>query len=227
MRKDGFTLIELLVGQPPARLNLDIRNPRGFTLIELLVVIAIISLLSSIVLASLQTARVKARDSQRVQNIIQLRNALELYAADHDGLYPDYVGGTVEPNNRLSCWHICSNENVGQYYNADTLKELTDEGLISALPRDPKGPPAGYGNDLDMGYFYKVSESRRNYKLIFSGLIENPNDVPVSLRKHLFGSGFPQTHSVSICTEDACAWSENNQCGSLDDENPDTVPSMC
>ena len=62
----------------------------GFTLIELLVVIAIISLLSSIVLASLSQARAKARDSKRVQDLIQLRNALELYALDNNGLYPPH-----------------------------------------------------------------------------------------------------------------------------------------
>lgn len=39
---------------------------RGFTLIELLVVISIIGLLASVVLSSLNSAWVNARDTQRI-----------------------------------------------------------------------------------------------------------------------------------------------------------------
>jgi prepilin-type N-terminal cleavage/methylation domain-containing protein len=59
---------------------------RGFTLIELLVVIAIIGILSSIVLASLNSARQKGRDARRISDIKQLQLALELYY-DANGQY--------------------------------------------------------------------------------------------------------------------------------------------
>jgi len=60
---------------------------RGFTLIELLVVIAIIGILSSVVLASLNSARQKSRDAKRISDIKQLQLALELYFDSNNG-YP-------------------------------------------------------------------------------------------------------------------------------------------
>jgi prepilin-type N-terminal cleavage/methylation domain-containing protein len=65
-------------------------NKKGFTLIELLVVIAIIGLLSSIVIASLASTRKKAEAAKIVQEMNQLKIALELYKTDH-GKYPDGV----------------------------------------------------------------------------------------------------------------------------------------
>ena len=56
---------------------------KGFTLIELLVVIAIISLLSSIVLASLGTSRAKASDAAIKQGLVNLRSAAELYYSNN------------------------------------------------------------------------------------------------------------------------------------------------
>ena len=55
------------------------RFSRGFTLIELLVVIAIIGILSSVVLASLNTARGKGSNAAVKANLTGMRAAAELY----------------------------------------------------------------------------------------------------------------------------------------------------
>jgi prepilin-type N-terminal cleavage/methylation domain-containing protein len=64
------------------------KGNRGFTLIELLVVIAIIGILSSVVLASLNTARGKGADAAIKANLANARAQAELYY-DTEGDYAD------------------------------------------------------------------------------------------------------------------------------------------
>jgi len=60
---------------------------RGFTLIELLVVIAIIGVLATIVLVSLNSARVKARDARRQSDIRQISLAMEMWYDSNNSSY--------------------------------------------------------------------------------------------------------------------------------------------
>lgn len=83
---------------------------QGFTLIELLVVIAIIGILSSVVLASLNSARQKARDAKRISDVKQLQLALELYF-DSNGGYPSAI----------------------------TTATLVTPGYIATIPKPPAG----------------------------------------------------------------------------------------
>ncbi len=94
---------------------------RGFTLIELLVVIAIIGILSSVVLASLNTARRKSRDARRLSDIKQAQLALEMYFDSNGNKYPATADGAALPGN-----------NTG-------LQALVTSKFLPTLPTDPSG----------------------------------------------------------------------------------------
>lgn len=111
---------------------------KGFTLIELLVVIAIISLLSSVVLASLNSARRKARDIRRLSDFHQISLALELYY-NANGNYPN-TGGSER--SQCSAW--------GGFASSDVIPGLVPV-YMSSFPSDPSMNTAG---NLYC-YFYK------------------------------------------------------------------------
>ncbi|MES2994636.1 MAG: prepilin-type N-terminal cleavage/methylation domain-containing protein [Patescibacteria group bacterium] len=64
---------------------------RGFTLIELLVVIAIIGILSSVVLASLNTARNKGADAAVKSNLSSARAEAEIFYDSNNNRYSTTV----------------------------------------------------------------------------------------------------------------------------------------
>ena len=94
---------------------MNMKSPRAFTLIELMVVIAIIGLLSSIVLASLSSARSKGNDAKVISEMKSIRNAAELYYSQNSNYGAATSGATCTGVG--SMWQSPSN-NMLNIYNA-------------------------------------------------------------------------------------------------------------
>lgn len=111
---------------------------KGFTLIELLIVISIISLLSSIVLASIKTAREKADGTKIVSELRSMQTALELYRAKF-GVYPQ-----VDFDEDELCTYYCWTG-----FNNFVKTYLVNNKLISKVPQSK-----GYPNNCIGGSCY-------------------------------------------------------------------------
>jgi prepilin-type N-terminal cleavage/methylation domain-containing protein len=169
-----------------------LRAKQGFTLIELLVVISIIGLLSSVVLAALNGARAKGRDSVRVQGIVQVRNALELYYATNNS-YPTepgiiFIDGS---GNQINITQACVTGNSSNGYprQINSIIPGLAPQFIANIPTDPKYPSPCYmyaSNGKDYEFLeYNTLENTLQFNSIF---YKPDNSAPNSLNIYTNGA---------------------------------------
>ena len=128
---------------------------KGFTLIELLVVIAIIGILSSVVLASLNSARNKGADTATKNNLANMRAQAELFY-DIGNTYASLCsqatiaqmitsannssGGTTVCNAGASAWAAQAPIKAGGYWCVDSTG--ASKGVTTALALNATVCPA-------------------------------------------------------------------------------------
>jgi len=154
----------------------------GFTLIELLVVVAIISLLSSVVLTSLNSARAKARDAQRLSDLREVQKAVELYYFDNFS-YPS----------TSNAWHgTCST--YGSYGTSGSGGYIPNLAptYMPVFPTDPK--PIGTSGC----YLYRSNGS--DYMFLVHLTVEGT--VPDSLKRPLY----PTQKDFAVYSPNASNW---------------------
>lgn len=64
------------------------RQARGFSLVELVIVVVIVGLLAAIAIPRFSRGAAGATDSALSGDLTVLRNAIEMYGAEHNGTYP-------------------------------------------------------------------------------------------------------------------------------------------
>ncbi|MBI3273715.1 MAG: type II secretion system protein [Candidatus Colwellbacteria bacterium] len=141
---------------------------KGFTLIELLVVIAIIGILASIVLASLNSARIKSRDARRIADIKQIQLALELYF-DSSASYPPGTDLTpVKTGNFIPVVPIDPLNSGTHVYRYQALTSITTKTActsgclaysLAAVLEETSSPALTSDADISFGTFVGAGAS--------------------------------------------------------------------
>lgn len=122
---------------------------KGFTLIELLVVISIIALLSVIVLAAVNDARDRAKNTKKNRLVEEYINALELYRVNYPELeYPSEGYGSNAVCMGQSSESTCQ----GFLPYSSTFNDKIDD-YISGPPEN--NTPVPFGNYDMQGLSYK------------------------------------------------------------------------
>jgi type II secretory pathway pseudopilin PulG len=125
------------------------------------VVIAIIGLLASVILASLTSARTKARDARRMSDLHNIQAALELYYSTN-GSYPN-LGNACLPtgagNDFWSSWSCWSQLFSSQYF--------------SSVPVDPQNVDLGNCGGVANCHIYHYCVYNNNQNYVIAVNLEN------------------------------------------------------
>ncbi|MBA3550962.1 prepilin-type N-terminal cleavage/methylation domain-containing protein [Patescibacteria group bacterium] len=136
-------------------MNYRLDNKKGFTLIELMVVISIIALISSVIIASLTTARYRAQDTKKIAEAKSIANALELYYSENKRYpNPDYDGcGGWDIGNRTYPLLGGTSGALGKFISDPRDQSSTDSCTGYFYYRYPAG---NSGCDASRGAFYVI-----------------------------------------------------------------------
>ncbi len=112
----------------------------GFTLVELLVVISVVALLVSLTIISVDSSKKKSRDSRRLSDINEIRNALELFRAANKkfpatladpGLAPVFIPAIPKDPLTRNNYLYSSMDNCQSFHLGATLEIATSQALNS------------------------------------------------------------------------------------------------
>jgi prepilin-type N-terminal cleavage/methylation domain-containing protein len=182
---------------------------KGFTLVELLIVIAILAVLAAAVVIVLNPAELlaQARDSQRVNDLDTLKNALAIYISQTPtidlGACASGAGGrcTFDPGalegpfSTTTCSTISTTNTVaGGGWVDVNLSTLPGGSPIPYLPVDPS-------NTADYFYAYSCTESP-NYVFELDGRLES--------QKHRVKMPFDGGNKPCLCDSPAATCTSAN-----------------
>ena len=114
---------------------------KAFTLVEILIVVAILGILAAAVLPSFRGHIIEAKEATAKDMLRVLRNAIELYASQHNNVPPGYMYGNTSSRpsfNSFLTQMVTSATNASGRAGGSTSSAAYPFGpYLSALPENP------------------------------------------------------------------------------------------
>lgn len=161
------------------------KRTQGFTLVELLVVITIIGVLATLIIANFSTARARARDARRKNDLQQIKTALRLYYNDFQR-YPQAsseqirgCGSTTYASQTACNWGSAFSTSAQEY--------------MKQIPTDPL-------NNSSQGYVYSYASTGAD-SFTITARLENASDADSEASQRRCGVSSPTTQVYMICAD--------------------------
>jgi general secretion pathway protein G len=129
------------------RLNMK----RGFSLVELMIVVAVLGILAAVVVPQFQSHTTSAKETTAKNNLLALRNSIELYSARNGGIAPGYPDNDPSGSPSMGAFFL-QMVKEGDYLTHMPQNPFNDQRLINVLADADVFPADATGA---FGWIYK------------------------------------------------------------------------